>query len=212
MNSPSNSREAILNNLRNGRELRPVDAFAEPEWNSPVFPMPDNLLETFKFELEAISGKVVVGNSEEELLGLLVKVLKERNVGSLYCLDGQLKMLIGDAIVVESSTDSFFQMEAAITRCECLVARTGTVVVSSAHESGRRLNVYPPIHIVWAHASQLVPFVDDALAVVAERYGSMLPSQITFVTGASRTADIEKTLVMGAHGPKELIVLVDASK
>jgi L-lactate dehydrogenase complex protein LldG len=99
-------------------------------------------------------------------------------------------------------------MEAAITRCECLVARTGTVVVSSATGPGRQMHAFPPVHIILAEESQLVSYLDDALLYLQQKYRNNLPSAVSFITGPSRTADIEKTLVMGAHGPKELFIFV----
>jgi len=81
--------------------------------------------------------------------------------------------------------------------------------VSSSCYSGRLLNVFPPVHIVVARASNLVPFIENAIAHLKQKYVNNMPSQATIITGPSRTADIEKTLVMGAHGPKELLVLID---
>jgi len=74
--------------------------------------------------------------------------------------------------------------------------------------SGRRLNVFPETHIVIANTTQLVYDIKDALGNLAKKYDAGFPSAITLISGASRTADIEKTLVMGAHGPKELYVLI----
>ena len=73
------------------------------------------------------------------------------------------------------------------------------------------LNVYPPVHIVCANLSQLVFDIEEGLKKIQDKYDkSELPSMVSLITGPSRTADIEKTLVMGAHGPKELILfLVD---
>jgi L-lactate dehydrogenase complex protein LldG len=72
------------------------------------------------------------------------------------------------------------------------------------------LGIFPPIHIVVAFASQILPDINDGLEFIKAKYHDSLPSMISLVTGASRTADIEKTLVLGAHGPKELAVfLVD---
>jgi L-lactate dehydrogenase complex protein LldG len=212
MSKAISARDEILAKLREGRAARQTLSFDEPQWESDVFPMPDDLLATFKTELETIAGIVAIADSDQGLLDALELFLAERNIASIYCLDTELNKTIGDQLKVDNSEAAFTDMEAAITRCECLIARTGSIIVSSAHESGRRLNVFPPIHVVWANASQLVPFVDDALKLVHERYSNELPSQITVVTGASRTADIEKTLVMGAHGPKELLVLVNSSK
>ena len=85
-----------------------------------------------------------------------------------------------------------------------MVARTGTIVLSSAGESGRTASVYAPVHICIAHTSQLVYDINDALLQLKEKYAGKLPSLISFASGPSRTADIEKTLVTGVHGPKEV--------
>ncbi|HMJ47418.1 MAG TPA: LUD domain-containing protein, partial [Ferruginibacter sp.] len=101
--------------------------------------------------------------------------------------------------------------EASITGCEYLIARTGTIVMSAAQLSGRTASVYAPIHICIATANQVVYEVKDGLQSLKDKYGSGMPSFITFASGPSRTADIEKTLVTGVHGPKEVYCfLVDA--
>jgi L-lactate dehydrogenase complex protein LldG len=97
--------------------------------------------------------------------------------------------------------------EAAITGCEYLVARTGSVMVSSAQGSGRRIFGHTPIHIVIARTSQLVVEIGDALTGIKGKYNE-IPSQISLISGPSRTADIEKTLVLGVHGPHDLYVFL----
>jgi L-lactate dehydrogenase complex protein LldG len=100
--------------------------------------------------------------------------------------------------------DELASCDASITGCECLVARTGTIVMSAAQESGRTTSVYAPVHVCIARASQLVGDLKDALQYIKTRYPEQWPSQVTFASGPSRTADIEKTLVTGVHGPKEV--------
>ncbi len=103
--------------------------------------------------------------------------------------------------------------EAAITSCELLIARTGSIVMSSAGESGRTVSVYAPVHICIAYTHQLVYDIKEGLQWLKEKYNQQIPSLITFATGPSRTADIEKTLVVGVHGPKEVyLFLVDNAK
>lgn len=100
--------------------------------------------------------------------------------------------------------------DAAVTTCELLVARTGSIVMSAAQDSGRTVSVYAPVHICVAYTDQLVYDIRDGLIALKEKYQGQLPSLITFATGPSRTADIEKTLVVGVHGPKEVyLFLVD---
>jgi L-lactate dehydrogenase complex protein LldG len=98
--------------------------------------------------------------------------------------------------------------DAGITACEALVAQTGSVLVSSATCGGRSLSVLPHVHVVVATADQVVPTLGDALRAARERHAGRLPSMLSFITGPSRTGDIERILVLGAHGPKELIVLL----
>jgi L-lactate dehydrogenase complex protein LldG len=104
------------------------------------------------------------------------------------------------------------KMQVAITSCEALIARTGSVMVTSGKNS-RILTIYPPVHIVVAYTSQVVMEIKDGLQVLRNKYGKNLPSMISFISGPSRTSDIEKTLVIGAHGPKEVFVfLIDDAK
>ena len=74
--------------------------------------------------------------------------------------------------------------------------------------AGRQIFVHPEIHLVLAYSSQLVGDLKDALLKLKKKYDPKMPSMVTLITGPSRTADIEKTLVMGAHGPKELYVFL----
>ena len=97
--------------------------------------------------------------------------------------------------------------QATITGCEALVAQTGSVLVSAA-SGGRGASVVAPIHIVVATIDQLVPDLDAGLARVRERGIVLQNSLLCLITGSSRTADIEKILVMGAHGPRRLIVFL----
>jgi L-lactate dehydrogenase complex protein LldG len=98
--------------------------------------------------------------------------------------------------------------DAGITSCECLVAQTGSILVASSTSGGRALSVLPHAHVVIATADQLLPTLADALDGVRQRHGGRLPSMLSFITGPSRTGDIERILVLGAHGPKELIVIL----
>ena len=84
--------------------------------------------------------------------------------------------------------------------------------MSAAQESGRTTSVYAPVHICIAYTNQLVFDIKAGLQLIKEKYISQLPSLITFASGPSRTADIEKTLVTGVHGPKEVYLFLVESK
>jgi len=96
---------------------------------------------------------------------------------------------------------------AGISECDALVAQTGSVLVTSRSAGGRALSVLPPHHVVLARREQLVADLPAALALVNKKYAENYPSMISFITGPSRTGDIERILVLGAHGPKKLTIL-----
>lgn len=100
------------------------------------------------------------------------------------------------------------QCDAAITGCDALVAQTGSVLVSNPSAGGRALSVLPPHHIVIAQRSQMVPDLASALQLVRKIYALNWPSFLSFITGPSRTGDIERILVLGAHGPKKLTIFL----
>jgi L-lactate dehydrogenase complex protein LldG len=104
--------------------------------------------------------------------------------------------------------DALEACDAGITACECLVAQTGSILVASDSCGGRTLSILPHCHVVIATVDQVVPVLADALALVREHHAGRLPSMLSFITGPSRTGDIERILVLGAHGPKELIVIL----
>lgn len=98
------------------------------------------------------------------------------------------------------------QCDAALTECDALVAQTGSVLVTSRSAGGRTLSALAPHHVVLARRSQLVPDLTAAFALLSERYGADYPSLMSLITGPSRTGDIERILVLGAHGPKRLSI------
>ena len=98
--------------------------------------------------------------------------------------------------------------DAAITSCEAIVAQLGSILVSSASSGGRALSILPHVHVVVARVDQVLPDLATALAQVEAKHGGQMPSMLSFITGPSRTGDIERILVLGAHGPKELYLVL----
>lgn len=97
-----------------------------------------------------------------------------------------------------------------ITPCIAAVAETGSVVLASGPQTPAGLNFLPETHIIMVYESQVVRYVDDVFPQLRQ-YTSM-PRAINFVTGPSRTADIEQTLEIGAHGPRRMHVLLIAGR
>lgn len=97
--------------------------------------------------------------------------------------------------------------DAGLTGCDALVAQTGSVLVTTRSAGGRALSVLPPHHVVLASREQLLPDLPSAFALLRTRYAAEMPSFVSLITGPSRTGDIERILVLGAHGPKALTIL-----
>jgi L-lactate dehydrogenase complex protein LldG len=98
--------------------------------------------------------------------------------------------------------------DAGVTSCEAVVAQTGSILVSSSTSGGRALSILPHVHVVVATTDQIVATLADALHAAQTRHAGRMPSMLSFITGPSRTGDIERILVLGAHGPKELILIL----
>jgi L-lactate dehydrogenase complex protein LldG len=98
--------------------------------------------------------------------------------------------------------------DVGITECDALIAQTGSVLVTGRSAGGRALSVLPPHHVVLARRDQLIADLPDAFALLKKKYGTDFPSFISFITGPSRTGDIERILVLGAHGPRKLTIIL----
>lgn len=208
------SREIILNRISGiaARRRQPVgeSEYQQEEIYKPILP---DALTCFKQELEAVSGQCMICAGEKDMYIKLAALVEKKGLPFLFSKDRSItEKLLHAGIPVEDDEAVFVHISAGITPCELLVARTGSVVVSTAGESGRQMHVFPPVHIVLAKGSQIVNYPGDALETLQQKYGNNIPSSLTFITGPSRTADIEKTLVLGAHGPKELIIFVDRNQ
>jgi L-lactate dehydrogenase complex protein LldG len=96
--------------------------------------------------------------------------------------------------------------DVGVTECDALIAQTGSVLVTGRSAGGRALSVLPPHHVVLARRDQLIADLPEAFALLKNKYGADYPSFISFISGPSRTGDIERILVLGAHGPRKLTI------
>ena len=192
------AKENILKRIRQALSHPVPLPFPQSEGANSVFhPATDTLDVVFAQEFINMQGKFSFCLNEAEMVQQLEQLITEKKWSKIYCNTDKWNSTFSNTINLESC-------DASITGCEFLVARTGTIVMSAAQQSGRTVSVYAPIHICIAYTNQLVYDVKDALQSIKEKYAGNIPSLITFATGPSRTADIEKTLVTGVHGPKEV--------
>jgi L-lactate dehydrogenase complex protein LldG len=204
----------MLGRIRTALAAGPAPLPPVPDWAAPVHPpLPEvELVTTFAASFQRVGGEFFYCEALPHLGAQLRTWLAERlpNGQQFYVWEPAMQALLAAAEVPFQATEDDFQAQAAVglTSCEALVARTGSLVVAPATASGRRLSIYPDQHVVLARPSQVVAEIGDALQVVQRRYGAQLPSMLSLTTGPSRTADIEKTLVLGAHGPRRLTLFL----
>lgn len=204
------SKERILGRIRDG--LHKIDG-ATTLATAPDGQVFKSLEEdtdiVFAENFTKAGGKLIFCNKKEDFFDKMFEYKQQMGWEKMYCWGDELNEEVTNAgIEIINSQESFIaDCEAGVTLCESMVARTGSILVSSALGGGRRLSIYPPIHIVVGYTSQIVPEIGDALEKIKNTYPEV-PSLISLTTGPSRTADIEKTLVLGAHGPKELILFL----
>jgi len=202
------SKERILKAVRNGLMNKLENPYVTVNTDKSVLQRLEESIELhFAQELSDLGGKFIFLESEQDLTDTLSLLLSEDDIGPIFCVNKALQKQLTDAgIPFLSKEEDLKEIKSGLTECEFLIARFGSILMSSGLESGRRMHAWPEVHMVVAYASQLVPEISDAIIGMRERYNGVLPSMLTLVTGPSRTADIEKTLVMGAHGPRELYV------
>ncbi len=205
----SEVRNNILRKIRLALTHSTPIPFPLAEGPAAVFqPLQQDVVVEFAEQFTNIQGKFSFCATEAEAKQGLETLFHELGWTRIFC-----KLLPWHERLPEIAwTDDIVSCDASITECEALVARTGTIVLSAAN-TGRTTSVYAPVHVCIAYTSQLTYDLSDAFVLLKEKYPENLPSFISFATGPSRTADIEKTLVVGVHGPKEVYCfLIDDGK
>lgn len=208
----SPSRENILKRIRQALAIEtpmPFPQRALPE--SVVLPLKQEIEVEFAQRFAALDGKFIYCINRQELAFQLGSLIRKQDWEKVYCVEQALEDVVTPIIGNRLNNSDLAQADVSITGCECLVARTGSIVLSSKLTEGRTASVYAPIHICIAYTSQLVYDLGDAFQEIRKQHGDRFPSVVSVATGPSRTADIEKTLVVGVHGPKEVyLFLVEA--
>lgn len=207
----SKSKENILRKIRTALQEEQVKQpfpNARSGKGDPVFTplsMP-SLEETFALGFSKSGGHFAFCNDVPELAENLKTLAAQRDWTEVLCaFKGLLPLLIAEKLpFIREYNLKNKTIAACITDCEVAVARTGSLLFSSRQYYGRSSSIYFPIHIVILRPGQFVADINDGLAFLRTKYKGKLPSMLSLNTGPSQTADIEKTLVKGIHGPKEV--------
>ena len=206
------SKEKVLKKVRKALIDQSPELYPGLDFKKNIYNLPEGSDKgmdiAFATQFAASDGKFIFCESTTAFVNSFESVAQQNNWKNIHTLEPNIQGLLKEVGIAFTSEESAMeQMDAGITYCEYLIARSGSIMLSSRQVSGRRMAVFPPAHIVIGYSNQIVMHVKEALNGMKLRYPK-LPSLITTITGPSRTADIEKTLILGAHGPKELYVFL----
>ena len=226
-----NERENILGRIREALSVpapipgahygEPVHAVSEseaathiPEWLPSVGSTFEERLALFAKNAAELKADFVLLNTPEELTAKLREIAAVEGWKKVTTHSHEFTSAPCDALGLpvlrtENGYDAreMEACDAGISACDALIAQTGSVLVTSQSAGGRALSVLPPHHVVIARRDQLLADLPAAFALLKAKYAPAYPSLISFITGPSRTGDIERILVLGAHGPKKLTIL-----
>lgn len=190
----------------------------------------DHLVEKFQTEFELVSGEFFRASSKEDAVRSLCELVTSSGVQTVaisnhqICDRLQLRETLQTALpeiqVYKESIDSESSYERrhlkstlshsrlSVTGAEFLIAESGTIVVIAGSQASRQISLLPEIHVVLATPQQIYPNLAETFQVIQENGRTHPGSAITLITGPSRTADIEKVLIKGVHGPTRIVTIM----
>ncbi|HEV7522822.1 MAG TPA: LUD domain-containing protein [Candidatus Angelobacter sp.] len=207
------SREAILARIREGLRT-PGPPMEDKTFYGPIFEAVVNPLERFQQECKANLMECHITADAAGSAQALAEVLQSLPPGEIFIQDNPaLRRMMSDArsprqVRWSSEGGPAEKSQATVTLADALIAQTGSVFVSASC-GGRGASVVAPTHVVYATEKQLVPDLVTALRNATADGRLETNSYACVISGSSRTADIEKILVQGAHGPMRLVVIVE---
>ena len=173
------------------------------------------LVDLFKQSVQSVNGHAVTVNTDTDIADVLTRIITDLKAQRLAISDNpeverllQLTDLEIEELGIAPDASDIFRFDVGITTAQAAIAETGTLVLDSSHERHRLVSLVPPVHIAIVDASKIYGTLGEALAFINK---NEISPAVTFITGPSRTADIELTLTVGVHGPQELYVIVNGS-
>jgi L-lactate dehydrogenase complex protein LldG len=213
----SDSRQKILKDIREGL----IKSFlVETTAEAPDLEFPGNEggLDRFADEFEKLSGKAFIVGSRQKAFELAIKIFSERRwKGTLIWEDlldknPQLRRLLDEAgieVYARGEIPDLAKIPVGITGAQAALADTGTLVLQNTPGRPSFVSLLPEAHLVLLSAGDIYPNLQNYLESVGDLKKLVsTSSNLVFITGPSRTGDIELTLTLGVHGPGEVMVII----
>jgi L-lactate dehydrogenase complex protein LldG len=214
----NNARAAILSSIRThlaASAQHDQREQTEPSAVAPGRSQPKkSLVDSFKQNLESVGARCKIASSDTDITDALTRIVTDLKAQRLAISDdAEVKRLLYETdleteeLGIAPNASDIFRFDAGISTAQAAIAETGTLVLDSINERHRLVSLVPPVHIALVNASTIRETLGEALTLI--RKEKEISPAVTFITGPSRSADIELTLTVGVHGPQELYVIVN---
>jgi L-lactate dehydrogenase complex protein LldG len=213
------ARQAILSSIRSHLSASvPYDTceltHTEPSAVAPALrQVPVSLVELFRQNLQAVGAHCITVNNDTDMADALTRIITNLKGQRLAISDNpevervlNLTDLEIEELGIVPDAHDIFRFDIGISTVQAAIAETGTLILDSIHERHRLVSLVPPVHIAIVDASKICETLGEALTLL--RKENEISPAVTFITGPSRTADIELTLTVGVHGPQALYVII----
>jgi L-lactate dehydrogenase complex protein LldG len=190
-------------------ELEAIDTYLRAHPRGTLPKVEDDLVARFRARAESMQSTTEEVATEAEVPAVVARYLKSAGVTFAGCVWPRLARLDwkGAGLALEPR-EANADDAVGVTGAFAAIAETGTLVLASGPDDPATASLLPETHVAIVNVGRIVPHMEDAFALAREAFGQ-LPRAINFVSGPSRTADIDQTIVLGAHGPSRVhIVLV----
>ncbi len=214
-NKDTTYKEQMLAKIRNAIIEKPEALFKDIDQRTETWvPIKeeDGTAITFVQHFQEHDGIFIYLESEAEFTECIRQLAPQNGWEPLWCTSPTMQALLKRNGISFTPTQEHENQQrlVSLTDCECLVAQTGSIVLSDTLTQTRAAYALPDVLLVYATTKQIVNGMKDVFRLMKNRYGQEMPSQMAILTGPSRTSDIEQTLVIGASGIKQVAVfLVD---
>lgn len=206
----STTREKVLKKIRAALLRQTDNPYPRLDFESPVFQLSEeDPVVVFAEQFEKAGGNFILIDNELEFAETLVDLGSRYGWKEIFCPEEGLSNLLTEIELPHYVDDgNAFQSDVSLNTCECLISRTGSLVVSSIAQ-GRKARALSPVNLFLGRSSQIFPDIPEALNYLRGRYPK-LPAALHIITGPTRTADVEGELVIGAQGPRQVyLFLID---
>ncbi len=210
-----NARDRILGRIRNAQARQTTAAHAETisshlaqHPRGPLPPSPDDLVECFRERALKLSSDVLEAKDRMEVPALLARYLDESKLPMRgVCWPSLAGLPWSTAGLEMQSRPATNQDLVGVTGAFCAIAETGTLMMLSGAETPAAASLLPETHVAVLDPQRIVATMEDAWDLMRMEC-KQLPRAVNFISGPSRTADIEQTVTLGAHGPYRVLLIL----